>query len=150
MRADAALADALANIPLPALGAAAAVVVGALGTVAWAVSQQNPASSTAEGAAEEPAAPVIPRENAVLVFGASGRMGRQLVAEVRCCQTGFAVCKAAAQKIRAAFRARCKTCQAWSVSLPTADLPSSPPTLPLASRLAQALPPSMLLNHATS
>jgi hypothetical protein len=62
----------------------AAALVGLIG---YGVSQQQPGSdmggADSSQAGEAPAAPAPPpRENAVLVFGATGRMGRLVVQEV--------------------------------------------------------------------
>lgn len=80
VRAD--LVQSLAGVPPEALGLGAAALLGVGGVVAWAVTQQ-PKAPAAEGeAAAEPGPAPLPRENAVLVFGSSGRMGRVLTAAV--------------------------------------------------------------------
>jgi hypothetical protein len=86
VRAD--LLDSLAAAPLPALAAGAAVVLGVGGYAVWAALQQQQPAGSAEVAAE-PAEPAIPREDAVLVFGSSGRMGRALTAKVSLCLEGL-------------------------------------------------------------
>lgn len=61
-----------------------ALVLGAAGLLVWqAVKavQQGGQSQEQDAAAED--AEELPRRNAVLVFGATGRTGRQVVAEVR-------------------------------------------------------------------
>ena len=58
-----------------------------LGFLGYAASQNNPEGevqmSTETSTQEKPAPAPIPRENAVLVFGATGRMGRLIIQEVR-------------------------------------------------------------------
>jgi hypothetical protein len=60
---------------------------GLIGLVGYAAAN-NPAADMAGGAAaaadsaEAPAPALLPRENAVLVFGASGKLGRKVVERV--------------------------------------------------------------------
>jgi hypothetical protein len=62
------------------------VLTGGLATLVWgltqgAAAQQDGRSAQPAGALGEAAAQV-PREDAVLVFGATGKLGRQIVAQV--------------------------------------------------------------------
>ncbi|KAG2439443.1 hypothetical protein HXX76_004799 [Chlamydomonas incerta] len=88
--ASAALGDALAAVPPEALAAGAVTLAGLLGLV---YTQMNPAAPGEEEAAavvgagagveaEAEAMPPPPRENAVLVLGATGRLGRRVVAKL--------------------------------------------------------------------
>jgi hypothetical protein len=62
----------------------AAALAGILGYAATQKNTEGEAEMAVEPTAQAEAAPApIPRENAVLVFGATGRMGRLIVQEVR-------------------------------------------------------------------
>lgn len=88
VRADGTLAEALAAAPPQALIAGGITVLGALGAAVWAATQQLGAGAAEEAA---PAAePKLARENAVLLLGAGGRMGRALTASVRLAQEHLA------------------------------------------------------------
>lgn len=83
-----------------ALIAGGAVVMAALGGIIWGVTTQGGAAGAGEpAAAAAPAAAPLPRDNAVLVFGASGRMGREIVAELL--QAGRTVVAAARSEDKA-------------------------------------------------
>ncbi|KAG2445282.1 hypothetical protein HYH02_008749 [Chlamydomonas schloesseri] len=87
--ASASLTDALASVPPEAIAAGGVTLAGLLGLV---YTQMNPAAPGEEGVAVEQAAvgveaeaeavPPPPRENAVLVLGATGRLGRRTVAKL--------------------------------------------------------------------
>lgn len=66
------------NAPPEALLAGGAVALLALAGIGYAAVQQQGAQAAPEKAPE----PELPRENAVLVFGATGRMGRTVVNSV--------------------------------------------------------------------
>lgn len=69
------------NAPPEALLAGGAVALLALAGIGYAATQQQGGAAAAPSAAREPE---LPREDAVLVFGATGRMGRTLVNSVSC------------------------------------------------------------------
>ncbi|EFJ53199.1 hypothetical protein VOLCADRAFT_102805 [Volvox carteri f. nagariensis] len=81
---------ALDQIPIEALAAGGVVLAGLVGTIAFQMQQQPGAAgdgvalSEAANAAEmaPPPPPPPPRENAVLVMGATGRLGRRVVAKL--------------------------------------------------------------------
>jgi uncharacterized protein YbjT (DUF2867 family) len=105
--ARAAAAFSLAQIPPEALAAGAVVVAGALAAVAVAVKSNDamnatsgaPATATAGPTAAAPLPPP-PRENAVLVLGSTGRLGRRIVE--RLLASGRVVVAAARSEARAA------------------------------------------------
>ncbi len=66
--------------PPEALLAGGAAVLLALAGIGYAAVQQQGGAQAAPAKAREPE---LPRENAVLVFGATGRMGRTVVNSVR-------------------------------------------------------------------
>ena len=88
VRADGSLLEALQAAPPAALAAGAATVLGALGAVFYAASQQGSAETVAEEAAA-PGPEPLPRKNAVLLVGAGGRMGRQLASAVGIGRRGY-------------------------------------------------------------
>eukprot|EP00878_Enallax_costatus_P001050 GHUV01001185.1.p1 GENE.GHUV01001185.1~~GHUV01001185.1.p1 ORF type:complete len:643 (+),score=165.16 GHUV01001185.1:143-2071(+) len=74
----------LSDVPQETLYAGGAALAAVLGLIGYAVSNNQNNTSTvemaAESATEASAAPApLPRENAVLVFGASGKLGRKIV-----------------------------------------------------------------------
>ena len=74
-------APTLLSLPPPPHHLAASI----LGLVGFSLSQggsMTPDAAAGQQEAGVAAAPVIPRENAVLVFGATGRMGRKIVEQV--------------------------------------------------------------------
>lgn len=75
------LIDSLAAAPIPAIGAAAATVLAVGGYAIWAAMNVNKDDSQSDTEVAQ-SEPEIPREDAVLVVGAGGRMGRQLTAAV--------------------------------------------------------------------
>lgn len=81
--------SALSELPRETLAAAGAAVVALLGGIAAAIQSQNQMAAGdapapgASAAGEAAAPPPLPRENAVLVLGATGRSGRMIVQEVR-------------------------------------------------------------------
>jgi uncharacterized protein YbjT (DUF2867 family) len=103
-----AAALSLAQVPPEALAAGAVVVVGALAAVGAAIKQQqnggmgNTAASAADASAADALTPVPtppPRENAVLVLGSTGRLGRRIVE--RLLASGRTVVAAARSEARA-------------------------------------------------
>lgn len=67
------------NAPPEALLAGGAAVLLALAGIGYAAAQQQGGAKAAPAKAPEPE---LPREDAVLVFGATGRMGRTVVNSV--------------------------------------------------------------------
>lgn len=61
-----------------------AVLAGGLGTLIWGISQgsQGNGAGSQQEAAAAAADMQPPREDAVLVFGSTGKLGRQIVAQV--------------------------------------------------------------------
>lgn len=96
--------EALANTPPETLIAGGVAIAGALGAIAWGVAASQGAVQGAEAAGNTEAADVVlPRENAVLVFGASGRAGREIVAALLSAgRTVVAACRSE-DKARKAF-----------------------------------------------
>lgn len=73
------------------VGCFLAVLTGGLAALVWGIAKGQPGNGAdAQQEAAAKAGPMeAPRENAVLVFGSTGKLGRQIVAQVRSSQASI-------------------------------------------------------------